>query len=131
MTTSYRREETMAIANLALRFVLELIGIGSLGYWGLQTGADDPGRVILAIGGPAAMIVLWAVVVAPKATNPLTQPQRDAIGTGLLMVAALALGLAGQPAIGAIFGTAVVLNWLLLMVFGRDALTAFRPAGGR
>jgi len=71
---------------------------------------------------------VWAVVVAPNATNALAQPQRDAIGTVLLVLVALALAAAGQPTAAAIFGVVVVLNWLLLIVFGQDAANVIRAA---
>ena len=32
----------MAIANLTIRFLVELVGIAAFGYWGLQSGG--PGR---------------------------------------------------------------------------------------
>lgn len=111
----------MAVANLALRFVIELIGVGAFAYWGWQTGSAGLGRIALAIGAPVAFIVVWAIVVAPNATNALAQPQRDIIGTALLLLAAGALAAAGQPAAGVVFGAVVLLNWVLLIVFGQEA----------
>ena len=74
------------------------------------------------------MIVVWALVVAPKATNPLTQTQRDLIGTGLLLIAASALAVAGQPAIALGFATVVVIDWLIIMAIGPEAVAVVRPS---
>jgi len=110
----------MAIANLALRFVVELAGVGALAYWGSQA-ADGPEALVLAIGAPLAMIVAWAVVVAPKAHNALTQPQRDLIGTGLLLGSAAALLAAGHATVALAFGAIVVVNWIVLAASGEQA----------
>lgn len=112
----------MATANAAFRFVVELVGVGALGYWGLlQAAGDGIARIALAVGAPLALILIWAIVVAPNATNPLSQPQRDVIGTALLLVAALALAAAGHPIAAVVFGAAVVANWALLAALGPGA----------
>ena len=48
------------IAPLALRFLLELAGVAALAWWGIQTGADDAGRAVLAIGAAGSLVVVWA-----------------------------------------------------------------------
>lgn len=116
----------MASANAAFRFVIELVGIGALGYWGLQAAGDGVAWTALAVGAPLALIVVWAIVVAPNATNPLSQRQRDVIGTALLLGTAVALANAGQPTAAAVFGAAVVVNWALLAALGPGAFG--RPA---
>ena len=120
----------MTIATLAVRFLIEVIGIGAVGYWGFQA-VDGTGRVALGLGAALALIVVWALVVAPKATNPLTQTQRDLIGTGLLLIAAAALAMAGQPAIALAFAVVVVIDWLILVVLGPSAVDAVRPSRSR
>ena len=121
----------MAIANLALRFVVELLGVAALGYWGYQAAGGGPAGIVLAIGAAMALIAVWAVVVARNADNALTQPQRDVIGTGLLLVSAGALFAAGQPTAAVAFGTVVVVNGLLLMTFGPAALERLASAASR
>jgi hypothetical protein len=120
----------MAIANLTLRFILELGGVAALGYWGSQA-VDGPGAIVLAIGASLALIIVWSVVVARNADNALTQPQRDLIGTGLLLVAAGALFAAGQPAAAVVFGAVVVVNWILLVAFGPEAVEALAAMASR
>lgn len=101
-------------ANLALRFLLELAGIGALAYWGWQA-AEPPARLVVALGAPVALIVAWAFVVAPKARNRIPQTGRMLVGTGLLLVAAGSLGLSGQPLIGVALALAVVGNAAVLL----------------
>jgi hypothetical protein len=121
----------MAIANLALRFVVELLGVAVFGYWGYQAAGGGPAGIVLAIGAALALIAVWAVVVARNADNPLTQPQRDVIGTGLLLLSATALFAAGQPAAAVAFGAVVVVNWLLLIAFAPAALERLASTASR
>ena len=121
----------MAAANLVVRFVVELIGVGAFGYWGLQASSFGPARIALGLGAPLALMVVWAIVVAPNAVNALSQPRRAAIGTGLLLAAAVALAVAGQPIAAVVFGAAVILNWLFLVVLGPDTAASMGWARGR
>lgn len=67
---------------------------------------------------PLFLIVVWAVVVAPGAENPLPQTLRMLIGRGLLL-AAVALAAAGQMR-AAVVAAVIVLNTVLGSV-ARDA----------
>ena len=45
-------------ANLGLRFLLELVALAALGYWGYRAGDTGLARVALAIGAPMALAIL-------------------------------------------------------------------------
>ncbi len=100
----------MGIANLTLRFVLELAGVAALAYSGLQLPGSIPLRIAAAVAAPLVFVVVWARAVAPRAANGLSQPRKDLIGTALLLAAAAALAMAGQPMLGIGFAVLVVLN---------------------
>src|SRR3954447_8657186 len=110
----------MVIANLALRFALELFGIAALACWGFSSANSVVPPVVLGVGAALGLIVVWSLVAAPKARNPLPQRQRSRIGTGLLLGTAVALGTAGQPGIAFVFGAAVIANQAMLILFGED-----------
>jgi hypothetical protein len=111
----------MAIANLTLRFLTELAGIAALGYAGFQVAGPMPLRAVAGIGAALALVITWALVVAPNTVTGLTQPQKDLIGTGLLLLAAVALAFAGQLRLAIAFAIVVVANTVLLFAFGHDA----------
>jgi hypothetical protein len=117
----------MAIANLTLRFVLELVGIAAFGTWGLAVSTSP----IVAVLAVVAAIVVWAMVVAPRTRNGLNQPQKDVIGTAILLLAAAALAAAGNPVAGVVFGVAVAVNAAILAALGPAARDAFGPAVAR
>jgi Protein of unknown function (DUF2568) len=58
----------LTAANLALRFLLELAAIGTLGYWGFRTGSGPLAKAALGLGAPTVAMVVWGTFVAPKAT---------------------------------------------------------------
>src|SRR5436305_469570 len=84
-------------ANLALAFVLELVALAALAYWGVQTGSSGLGQILLGLGAPLALVVVWGLFLAPRAGWRPPYPARLALKGGVLGVAALALAAAGQP----------------------------------
>jgi hypothetical protein len=113
----------MSIANLALRFMLELGAVAAAAYAGNQLAAAAGAfGWIGAVGAALAFILLWGVVAAPKTQNGLSALQKERIGTVIMLATALALALSGQPALAIGFAVLVVLNVALLAVFGRDGL---------
>ena len=122
----------MAIANLGLRFVVELLGVAALGYWGFTALDGSTWRLTAGIGAPALLIVAWALVVAPNADNALAPRTRELIGTGLLLVAAAALARAGLPAPAAMLAVTVLVNQVLLIAIDPGTAAAvLRHAGPR
>jgi hypothetical protein len=111
----------MPVANLIMRFFLEVIGVAALGYLGFQIPTAAPLKFIGAIVAPAALIAVWAMVVAPNTVNGLSQPHKDIIGTAALLLVAVALGMAGQPQVAVGFALLVVVNAALLLAFGEAA----------
>jgi Na+/melibiose symporter-like transporter len=96
------------------RFLLELAGLGALAYWGIQTGADELTRALLAILAAGSLIALWAVIVAPTTKNRVSQRARLWIGSGLLMVSAVALWLVGAPVAAVVLAALIAMDTLVL-----------------
>lgn len=111
----------MAVANLGLRFVVEVLGVAALAYTGFQVSDNALIRILATIGAPLALVITWAAVVAPNTANGLSQAQKDIVGTAILLLAAVALGFAGQLRLAIGFGIVVVANAALLFVFGPGA----------
>ena len=113
---------------LAIRFLLELVGVAALTWWGIAV-ADGPLAAVLAVAAPLTLIVAWGLVAAPKARNPLSLRARQLAGSAMLLVVAAAVALAGQPAAAALFGAAIVVDQALLVLVNPDvaALVARAP----
>lgn len=121
----------MTVLNLGARFLLELAGVGALAYAGFQLAGPHPWRVLVAIGAALALIVVWALVVAPNADNPIAPPARVLIGSGLLLLAAGTLALADRPVLAFALAIAVVVNTGLLFVLGDRLPDVLAAAGSR
>ena len=112
-----------ALSNLALRFLLELAGLAALGYAGFVL-LEGPARWVAAVVAPSVLMVVWMIVVAPKASNQLEPWTRILIGSALLIAAGASLGLAGQPVPATALVTLVVVNTVLMAVLGQAGTTA-------
>ena len=103
----------MRAANLGLKFVLELCAVAGLAYFGASV-ASGVGAVILSIACPVAAIVVWGRWCAPRAPRRLPTQTRIPVELGVFGVAAVAIAVAGEGALAAVFAVAVVVNAALL-----------------
>jgi hypothetical protein len=111
----WQRLQTIEKVALAGRFLLELAGVAALAWWGIKVGTDDMSRASLALLAGGGLVVIWALVVAPKARNPLSPMTRWLIGTVLLMVAAVALWSVGPQELAIVFALLVAIDTAVLL----------------
>ena len=111
----WERMEGLEQGALVLRFLLEVAGVAALVWWGIKVGTDDISRAGLALLAGGALIVIWALVVAPKARNPLSPMTRWLIGTVLLMIAAVALWTVGPQELAILFAVLVAIDTVILL----------------
>lgn len=104
--------------NLALKFLLELGALAAFGLWGAWV-ADGAVAVLLAIGLPVAVAVLWGVFAAPRARRRLPLRLRAPFELGVFAVAAAALWPAESAAVAVAFAAIAAGNALLLTAFGQ------------
>ena len=111
--------EVIKGANLLLRFLLELFALGALGYWGFKTGDGMLAKVGIGIGAPLVAAVVWAVFVSPQASVQL--PAILVLLLQVLVFGAAAAGLVvtGHRALALVFGVIVVVNAILMYVWGQ------------
>ena len=111
--------EALKSLNLALRFILEVLALVALGYWGFNAGRGTAIRWILALGIPIVAVVLWALFVSPQATLEVPVAVRIAIELAILGAAALALFVTGHPALGIAYAAVVVANRILMSIWNQ------------
>lgn len=100
--------------NLALRFLLELATLGALAYWGFSQGQSWLVRLLVGLGLPGLVAVLWGAFVSPKAPRRLSDPARLGLELVIFGSGAVALWLAGRPRLAVGLAVLVVLNEVLL-----------------
>jgi hypothetical protein len=111
--------EGVKIANLALRFLLELCALVALGYWGFKAGGGLITKLALGIGSPLLAAVVWGTFLAPRAAVPTPGLLRLVLELGVFGAAAAALYAAGRPALAWALGLAYVINRVLMHVWGQ------------
>ncbi|MTJ60431.1 DUF2568 domain-containing protein, partial [Nocardia seriolae] len=79
-----------ATLNLTLAFVLELVAVGALAYWGVRTGRGRMAKVLLGVGMAVAAMVLWGLFAAPQASFSIPVA---AVGTKILVFGGASAGL--------------------------------------
>lgn len=123
----------MIVANLVVRFVVELAGLAGLAVWGAGASSSGVGQVVLAIAAPLAAAGIWGVWSAPKATRRLPGSGLLGLELALLAAAVAALAAAGHPLAGGVLGVVAVVNGTILRrayAAGEMAPGSPRAAGG-
>lgn len=98
-----RKMDALKSINVAVRFLLEICVLISVGYWGFKTNAGWVLKILMGIGAPLLIAVIWGMFGAPKAAHHLT-------GLGLLTLEVLVFG----SGVAALFATK---NYSLAWVF--------------
>lgn len=110
----------MLIANLALRFVLELCALIGLAYWGYTTPAGTLAGIGLGLAAAALGALAWGAFVAPKrmvTTAPLAL--RLAVEVAVIGSAAAGLYAAGAHTAGIALAAVWAVNKAVLAGYAR------------
>ena len=107
----------LKVINLAVRFLLELCMLAAVGYWGFQTQSGWGMKLILGIGLPLLIAVVWGLFVAPKAMYPLRGVPHMLLALILLGSGAVALFASGKPTLGWVYTITLIVNQVLLIVW--------------
>ena len=109
----------MVAANLALRFLLELVALAAVGWWGWHVGGSTSGQLSLAIALPLAVALAWGAFIAPKARFSVSRPVWYGLQVVIFGAAALALASVWSTAAGIAFALVIVANTTLLALAGK------------
>ena len=118
------------MTHLAIRFLLELAALVAAAIAGASIG-DPP---LGAVGGAlvaAAYVAVWALWIAPRARFALLPVARLAVGTVLMLAAALGLVLVGDPVVGEVLVALIVANAAMLAITGAYRATSTGWGPGR
>ncbi len=110
--------DALKLANLAVKFLLELAAFASFAVWGATVGHGLV-SVAAAVAAPAVAIVLWGRFAAPKSGHRLALRPRQVFEGAVFGLAVLALLAAGHPVAAIALGAIAVVNALLLATLGQ------------
>lgn len=111
--------EALKGLNLAVRFLLEICVLAAAGHWGFKTGSGWFLKILLGIGMPLLIAIIWGTFGAPKANMQLH-------GLMLLVLEIIVFG-SGVAALFAMknyslawgFAAIVIVNRILMHVWGQ------------
>lgn len=115
-------EQSMKSLNLAFRFVLEMLALVALFLFGVSRTDMLLLQILLGLGLPLAVIVVWGLFVAPKASRRLDDPVRLAVELVIWFIGVLAFGFAVDWLVAVVFGLAVMLSLALMFYWGQRGL---------
>ena len=107
--------------NEGLAFLLEVLALGGLAWWGADTGHGLAAKILLGAGAPVLAAVAWGLFAAPRARFQVPLPAVLAVKVIVFGLAAVAVATIGRPGIAIAFAVVVVINTALATI-DRDAL---------
>ncbi len=93
--------------------------LGALGYWGFKTGGGALAKIGLGVGAPLVAAVAWGVFVSPRAPVQLPGPMSLVLQVLVFGAAAAGLAATGHRTLALGFGVIVVLNAVLMHIWGQ------------
>jgi hypothetical protein len=103
--------------NLVLAFLLELAMLAAYAFWGFQIGNIMIVRIVLGIGIPLLVAVIWSLFMAPRSPKRLQGAAYLALKVVLFGLAIAALIVIGNRASGIVLAAVFVINTILLSVW--------------
>lgn len=104
------------VANLGLKFILEVAALVLLAFWGAHTGRGV-WSVVLGVLAPACMVVVWGRFAAPRSHRRLESALRVPLELTVFLLAAVAGYAAGLRWFVVAFVVLVVVNAAGLSAF--------------
>jgi hypothetical protein len=96
----------IGLANLTVRFLLELLLLAALAWWGFTLDAPILVRILAGLAAAGGAAVVWGRWIAPRARGRLRDPLRFGVET--------VLWIAGAGAVTAVAGAAWGIGFLVL-----------------
>jgi len=105
------------MANMALRFLLELCAMYAVGYWGYHIGGPMIVKWVLALSLPLLLAVVWGWLGSPQAPIKLVQPWHLLLELLVFGLPAVALFASGKQDLAVWYGIAAVINRILMFIW--------------
>ena len=107
--------------NEGLAFLLELLALSGLAWWGADAGGGLGTKILLGAGAPILAAVAWGMFAAPRARFRLPLAAVLAVKVIVFGLAAVGVYAIGQPGFAIAFAVVALINTALATV-DRDAL---------
>ncbi|MFJ5716139.1 YrdB family protein [Neobacillus sp. NPDC093127] len=109
--------EGLKVINLGVRFLLEILVLVILGYWGFRVSQGTVMKIIVGIGSPLLVAVIWGMFGAPKASYPLSGFSFLLFEIVIFGLPAVALFFIEKQSLAYSYGVIVVINLVLMKIW--------------
>jgi hypothetical protein len=99
---------------LAIFFLLELSVLVVFSYWGFHIKNNLILKIILGIGTPILVAIIWGTFIAPKASLPVSIPVRILLQLIIFGLATAMLYYLGKGKLAIIFGIVLLLEMIFI-----------------
>jgi hypothetical protein len=106
--------------NLALVFLLEVAMLAAFACFGFISGPDLLVKLILGLGLPILIALIWAFFGAPRSKRRWQGAAYWLLRIVLFGAAAVALYFAGLPILALIFALVAVFSFTLVRIWGQE-----------
>lgn len=103
--------------NLGIRFILEIISLVAIGYWGFQLQAGTLVRYSVGIGVPIIIMIIWGTFGSPAAPYRLSPAYRIILQIVIFASAILAVYFSYNQTLSIIFAILIIINTLLFYIW--------------
>ena len=107
--------------NLGLAFLLEVVALFGLCWWGFHASGATWAKVVLGIGAPLLAAIVWGLFAAPRAKYKLSIGFTLVVKAIVFGAATAALIASGLVVLGIVLGVAAVVNTALIRLGNLDA----------
>jgi hypothetical protein len=105
--------KSVHVLNEGVAFLLELLALAGLCWWGFHVGHSAAVHVLLGIGAPLAMVVVWGTFCAPRARVKLDLIPLLLVRGLVLLLAAAAVYDNGKSLAAYVFAAVIVANGVI------------------
>ena len=109
--------EILKSINAGLAFLLELAMLAAFGYWGFQGEKSIWIKWGLGIGIPLVAVILWGLLLAPRANRRLNSHWGPLLSLGLFCLAAFALYQTNHPGLAIALAVIAIVNRILIILW--------------
>jgi hypothetical protein len=106
-------------ANDAVRFVVELAALIAIGYWGFHDHSSWLAKLVLGLGAPLLIAVVWSVWMAPQSSRRAGEGTRAVLEVLIFGAATAALAASTGVVLAIIFAAVAAANAVLDHVLAR------------
>ena len=105
--------------NVAIRFLLEICVLAAVCYWGFKINSNWLLNILMGIGIPLLIAIVWGMFGAPKAANHLTGFSLLALEIIVFGSGVAALFITKNYSLTWVFGMIIIINRILMFVWGQ------------